>query len=150
MIWATAVSSPVLVTWTRMAPSMFTVPPMTLLPTFFETGFDSPVIIASLREGPPSVTIPSLIVATYGGGTGLPTQRECLEVLGAYGAGRVHKFAEIVAATVLALGVLWVALGAEPLSVLARRVRDAVARVDAAAMARADRSPSGATSRKRA
>ena len=48
-----------------------------------------------------SVTIPSLIVATYGGGTGLPTQRECLEVLGAYGKGKVLKFAEIVAATVL-------------------------------------------------
>jgi hydroxymethylglutaryl-CoA reductase (NADPH) len=48
-----------------------------------------------------SVTIPSLIVATYGGGTGLPTQRECLELLGCYGAGRVRKLAEIVAATVL-------------------------------------------------
>jgi hydroxymethylglutaryl-CoA reductase (NADPH) len=40
-------------------------------------------------------------VATYGGGTGLPTQRECLELLGCYGAGKVRKFAEIVAATVL-------------------------------------------------
>jgi len=48
-----------------------------------------------------SVTIPSLIVATYGGGTGLPTQRECLEMLGCYGKGGVKKFAEIVAATVL-------------------------------------------------
>jgi len=48
-----------------------------------------------------SVTIPALIVATYGGGTGLPTQRECLEVLGCYGAGKVRKFAEIIAATVL-------------------------------------------------
>jgi len=48
-----------------------------------------------------SVTIPSLIVATYGGGTGLATQRECLEMLGCYGAGNVLKFAEIVAATVL-------------------------------------------------
>ncbi len=48
-----------------------------------------------------SVTIPSLIVATYGGGTGLATQRECLELLGCYGAGKVLKFAEIVAATVL-------------------------------------------------
>ncbi|HXZ59419.1 MAG TPA: hydroxymethylglutaryl-CoA reductase [Steroidobacteraceae bacterium] len=48
-----------------------------------------------------SVTIPSLIVATYGGGTGLPTQRECLEVLGAYGHDKVMKFAEIVTATVL-------------------------------------------------
>jgi hydroxymethylglutaryl-CoA reductase (NADPH) len=49
-----------------------------------------------------SVTIPSLIVATYGGGTGLPTQRECLEVLGCYGKGKVTKFAEIVAGVALA------------------------------------------------
>jgi hydroxymethylglutaryl-CoA reductase (NADPH) len=48
-----------------------------------------------------SITIPSLIVATYGGGTGLATQRECLELLGCYGKGGVRKFAEIVAATVL-------------------------------------------------
>src|SRR5918992_3745924 len=48
-----------------------------------------------------SVTIPSLIVATYGGGTGLATQRECLEMLDCYGKGKGHKFAEIVAATVL-------------------------------------------------
>jgi len=49
-----------------------------------------------------SVTIPSLIVATFGGGTGLPTQRECLEIMGCYGKGQVLKFAEIVAGTVLA------------------------------------------------
>jgi hydroxymethylglutaryl-CoA reductase (NADPH) len=49
-----------------------------------------------------SITIPSLIVATYGGGTGLATQRECLEMLGCYGQGKVNKFAEIVAGTVLA------------------------------------------------
>jgi hydroxymethylglutaryl-CoA reductase (NADPH) len=48
-----------------------------------------------------SVTIPSLIVATYGGGTSLATQRECLELLGCYGSGKVRKLAEIVAATVL-------------------------------------------------
>ena len=48
-----------------------------------------------------SVTITSLIVASYGGGTGLPTQRECLEVLGCYGEGKARKLAEIVAATVL-------------------------------------------------
>ncbi len=48
-----------------------------------------------------SVTIPSLIVATFGGGTGLATQRECLELLGCYGKGKVRKLAEIVAATVL-------------------------------------------------
>jgi hydroxymethylglutaryl-CoA reductase (NADPH) len=49
-----------------------------------------------------SMTLPSLIVATYGGGTGLATQRECLEMLGCYGEGKVHKFAEICAAVVLA------------------------------------------------
>jgi len=49
-----------------------------------------------------SITIPSLIVATYGGGVGLATQRECLELLGCYGQGKVQKFAEIVAGTVLA------------------------------------------------
>jgi hydroxymethylglutaryl-CoA reductase (NADPH) len=49
-----------------------------------------------------SITIPSLIVATYGGGTGLATQRECLEVLGCWGKGKVNKLAEIVAGVVLA------------------------------------------------
>ena len=49
-----------------------------------------------------SITIPSLIVATHGGGTGLPTQRECLEVLGCFGKGKVNKLAEIVAGVVLA------------------------------------------------
>ena len=59
---------------------------------------------AELRENGDyyySLTIPSLIVGTYGGGTGLATQRECLELLGCYGKGGVRKFAEIVAATVL-------------------------------------------------
>ncbi len=49
-----------------------------------------------------SVTLPSLIVATYGGGTGLATQRECLEMLGCHGAGGVRKLTEIIAATVMA------------------------------------------------
>ena len=48
-----------------------------------------------------SVTLPSLIVATHGGGTGLATQRECLEMMGCYGEGKVRRLAEIVAATVL-------------------------------------------------
>jgi hydroxymethylglutaryl-CoA reductase (NADPH) len=48
-----------------------------------------------------TITLPSLIVATHGGGTGLATQRECLQMLGCVGPGSVHKFAEIVAATVL-------------------------------------------------
>ena len=49
-----------------------------------------------------SVTLTSLIVATYGGGTGLATQRECLEMIGCYGRDKVHRFAEICAAVVLA------------------------------------------------
>ncbi len=49
-----------------------------------------------------SITIPSLIVATYGGGTGLATQRECLELLGCYGKGKVNKLAEIIVGAVLA------------------------------------------------
>ena len=49
-----------------------------------------------------SLTIPSLIVATHGGGTGLGTQRECLELLGCTGRGTVNKFAEIVAGVALA------------------------------------------------
>lgn len=47
-------------------------------------------------------TLPSLIVATHGGGTGLPTQRECLEIMDCYGTGKARKFAEIVAGVVLA------------------------------------------------
>ncbi len=49
-----------------------------------------------------SLTIPSLIVATYGGGTSLPTQRECLEMLGCYGKGKVRRLAEIIAGVALA------------------------------------------------
>ena len=54
-----------------------------------------------------SVTLPSLEVGTVGGGTRLPTQREALALLGVAGGGdppgiNAKKFAEIVAATVLA------------------------------------------------
>ena len=49
-----------------------------------------------------SITIPSLIVATYGGGTGLPTQKECLGLLGCHGRGKVKKLAEIIAGVTLA------------------------------------------------
>ena len=41
-------------------------------------------------------------MATYGGGTGLPTQKQCLDMLGCYGTGKAKKFAEICAAVVLA------------------------------------------------
>lgn len=49
-----------------------------------------------------SITIPSLIIATYGGGTGLATQKECLQMLDCVGRDRVNKLAEIIAGVVLA------------------------------------------------
>ncbi len=49
-----------------------------------------------------SITLPALIVATVGGGTGLATQRECLEMIGCFGPGKVRRLAEICAAVVLA------------------------------------------------
>jgi len=49
-----------------------------------------------------SITIPSLICATFGGGTGLATQNECLRILGCEGSGKVLKLAEIIGGTVLA------------------------------------------------
>lgn len=49
-----------------------------------------------------STTLPAMICATYGGGTGLPTQRECLEMMDCYGTGKGNKLAEIIAGVVLA------------------------------------------------
>lgn len=49
-----------------------------------------------------AVTLPSVICATKGGGTGLSTQAECLQMLGCEGTGKARKLAEIVGATVLA------------------------------------------------
>ena len=48
-----------------------------------------------------SVTLPSLVVGTVGGGTNLPTQNECLKMLGCHGEYSARKFAEICGATVL-------------------------------------------------
>lgn len=47
-------------------------------------------------------TLYNLIVGTVGGGTGLGTQKECLKIMGCYGTGKADKFAEVIAATVLA------------------------------------------------
>lgn len=49
-----------------------------------------------------SVSLPNLIVGTVGGGTSLPTQKECLELMDCAGPGKVRKFAEIVGAVLLA------------------------------------------------
>ncbi len=49
-----------------------------------------------------SITLPAIIVATYGGGTALPTQRECLEIMDCFGPGKALKLAEIAAALTVA------------------------------------------------
>lgn len=49
-----------------------------------------------------SVTMPGLMVGTVGGGTRLPTQQACLQILECDGPRRSRKLAEIVAAAVLA------------------------------------------------
>ncbi len=49
-----------------------------------------------------SLTLPNLIIGSVGGGTGLPTQRECLEIMDCYGTGKANKLAEIMTAVALA------------------------------------------------
>jgi hydroxymethylglutaryl-CoA reductase (NADPH) len=50
-----------------------------------------------------ALRLPGLEVATVGGGTGLPYARAWLELIGCAGPGKVYRFAQIVAATTLAL-----------------------------------------------
>lgn len=49
-----------------------------------------------------SGTFPNLIVGSVGGGTRLGTQRECLEIMGCFGAGKSGRLAEITAGVCLA------------------------------------------------
>jgi len=49
-----------------------------------------------------AVTLPNVIVGTVGGGTGLPSQRACLDLLQLEGPSRANAFAEIVTSLVLA------------------------------------------------
>ena len=46
--------------------------------------------------------LPNLVVGTVGGGTALPTQSQCLDLLDCRGDGAAPKLAEIVAATLVA------------------------------------------------
>lgn len=48
-----------------------------------------------------SVTLPNVVVGTVGGGTSLPWQAACLDLLGLRGAGKANALAEIAAALVL-------------------------------------------------
>ncbi len=49
-----------------------------------------------------SVTLPNIMVGTVGGGTGLPSAKACLDILGLSGAGNSSALAEVCAAIVLA------------------------------------------------
>jgi hydroxymethylglutaryl-CoA reductase (NADPH) len=49
-----------------------------------------------------NVCLPNLVLGTVGGGTSLPTQRECLELMGCYGPGKAAKLAEICAGMIMA------------------------------------------------
>ena len=49
-----------------------------------------------------AVTLPSLMVGTVGGGTTLPGQRACLDILGLAGADHAHALAEVCAGLLLA------------------------------------------------
>jgi hypothetical protein len=49
--------------------------------------------------------LPNLVVGSVGGGTHLPSQRECLHVMGAYGRAKAARLAEIIAGYCLALDV---------------------------------------------
>jgi hydroxymethylglutaryl-CoA reductase (NADPH) len=49
-----------------------------------------------------ALTLPNVIVGTVGGGTSLPTARECLQILDCVGDGRAGRLAELCAATALA------------------------------------------------
>ena len=52
-----------------------------------------------------SIRFPGLEVGTVGGGTTLPTAHEWLSVMGCAGAGKVYRFAQLVAAAALALEI---------------------------------------------
>jgi hydroxymethylglutaryl-CoA reductase (NADPH) len=49
-----------------------------------------------------AVTLPNLIVGTIGGGTALPSQRACLEILGLAGPDHAEALAEVCGALALA------------------------------------------------
>jgi hydroxymethylglutaryl-CoA reductase (NADPH) len=49
-----------------------------------------------------SVTLPSIVVGTVGGGTSLPSQRACLEIMGLAGEGKAQALAEVCGALALA------------------------------------------------
>ncbi|CCN48516.1 putative Hydroxymethylglutaryl-CoA reductase (NADPH) [Vibrio nigripulchritudo MADA3029] len=49
-----------------------------------------------------SVTLPNLMLGTVGGGTGLPSQKACLDIMGLSGTGKAKALAEVCASLCLA------------------------------------------------
>src|SRR5262249_51237327 len=49
------------------------------------------------RELYASVTLPNIMVGTVGGGTGLPSQKACLDILGLSGPGKAQALGEVCA-----------------------------------------------------
>lgn len=52
-----------------------------------------------------SVELPNLVIGTVGGGTLVPKQNEALNMIGCNGAGKVERFASIIAGAVLGLEI---------------------------------------------
>ena len=48
-----------------------------------------------------AVTLPSIMVGTVGGGTGLPSQNACLQLMGLAGPGKSNALAEVCAGLLL-------------------------------------------------
>lgn len=72
-------------------------------PAYVGESANANLIVETTRDGLYfSLSIPSLYVGTVGGGTGLPTARPCLEMLGCSGKNSALKLAEIFAGTCLA------------------------------------------------
>lgn len=72
-------------------------------PAYVGESANANLVVETTRDGLYfSLSIPSLYVGTVGGGTGLPTARPCLEMLGCAGKGSALKLAEIFAGTCLA------------------------------------------------
>ncbi len=68
------------------------------------TAFTATAVMEALPNGDLylSIDCPTIGVGTVGGGTGLPSPRACLDLMGCGGSGNANRLAEIMAATCIA------------------------------------------------
>jgi hydroxymethylglutaryl-CoA reductase (NADPH) len=68
------------------------------------TAFTATAVMEALPNGDLylSIDCPTIGVGTVGGGTGLPSPRACLDLMGCGGTGKANRLAEILAATCIA------------------------------------------------